>query len=881
AMLVATCLLGYYASTHLAVNSDTGSMISDRLRWRQAFLEYERAFPQLGDEFHVIIDGVTPEVAESAQRELARRLRERPDLFEDLFLPSGGPFFERNGLLYRAPEELERLDERLARFGDLLLGLERQPTLRGMADVLIRAMREGHTGNARTEVDPGDAITEADALDLRPILVRVGTAFKAQLQGRTYQVSWRDLLSGDPSSGPHSRRAIIIRPRLDYTSPLPAEKAIQGVRELAVGLGLKGGRGVRVRITGSEAIEHEALESAMQSTARAGLAALVAVGIILLLGLRSPRLVIASLLTLIAGLAGTASFAAAAVGRLNLISIAFAILYVGLGIDYALHLCLAYVEARREAGSHEAAMLLAARRVGVSLLLSAVTTAAGFYAFIPTDFSGVSELGLISGTGMFISLVATLTLLPALLTLRFFRLEPAAFRAGEKASGVPGSGALSVLARRGRRWILAVTAVLTVASLAVLTRVKFDQNPMNLSDPESESVKTFRELVEDPNAVPFTVSVLAPNGKGARDLARRLQRLPEVETALAVHDLVPDDQPRKLAILASIARTIGQPVEPSQSVPPASARVDEADSAVADLSDAVAAFTRRHPGEQAGGSKLRLVFKLWRWRLEKWPPQTQARMIEELEESLVGALTHDLEILRASRRARTVRLGDLPEALRSRWIGIGGAHRVQIVPKERLDTSQKLASFVESVRSEEADVTGIPVNDLESGRIAVRALRKAFALALIATVVVLVLMLPAPTQAATILASLLIGAVLTFGASVAMDLPMNFANMITLPLLLGVGVDNGIHVLHRARAFPGQDDNFYATSTARAVLFSTLTTIASFGNLAVSRHYGLASMGRLLTIGMLAFLFCTLLVLPSMLAVREPNQERPPAFRGL
>ncbi len=872
AVLTATGFLGYYAITHLAVNSDTGSMISDRLAWRRAFLEYERAFPQLGDEIHVVIDGVTPEVTESAQRELARRLRERPDLFEDLFLPAGGPFFDRNGLLYHRPEELQELNENLERFRDGLLHLEREPTIRGLVDVLIRAMHEADSGH----VNAG-----ADVLDVRPILGQVGTAFKAQLQGRTYQISWRELLGGSPSAGAQRRRAIIISPRLDYTSPLPAERAIQGVRELAVGLGLKGGRGITVRITGSEAIEHEALKSAMGSMARAGLAALLAVGIILYVGLRSVRLLVASLITLISGLAGTAAFAAAVVGRVNLISIAFAILYIGLGIDYALHLCLAYVEALREKNPHEAAMLLAARRVGVSLLLSAVTTAASFYAFIPTDFSGVSELGLISGTGMFVSLLATLTLLPALLTLRLFRFQPSATLVQREASGMPGAQAMNRLARRGRRGILAVTAALSIVSLAALPRVQFDQNPMNLSDPKSESVKTFRELIDDPGAVPFTVSVLAPTVESARDLASRLQRLPEVDTALTPQDLVPEDQSRKLAILASIGRTLGPPSNPSRPVLPARARVDEAVRAVENLRSGVSAYARRHTGEKAAVSQFRFILLLWRWRLEKWPLHTQARMVEQLEESLAGALGPNLAALRASQHARVFDLSDLPEALRSRWIGNGGVHRVQVVPRERLETSQKLASFVESVRSEVAGVTGIPVNDLESGRIAVRAFRKAFTLAALAMVVVLILLLRAPAQVARILASLLVAAVLTFGASVAMHVPMNFANIITLPLLLGVGVDNGIHVVHRARSFPRRGGNFYSTSTARAVLFSTLTTIASFGSLALSGHYGLASMGRLLTIGMLALLLCTLLLLPSMLAAGELDQKRSSTVPGL
>lgn len=864
AALVATVVAGGWAARHLSVDSDTGSMISERLPWRQAFLAYEQEFPQLGDEIQVVIEADTPEAAEEAQWELGRYLRARSTLYRDVYLPGGGPFFERNGLLYLETSRLENLASHSEALSEALVELEAEPSLAVLSEVLVRALSE------RSFADGESAAHAAQRL----LLESLAEALRGQVSWQRVHVSWRRVLGGAAADSADERRFVVLNPELDYSLALPAKPAMEDLRAVAAEVSERGPPGLEIHITGSEAIEHEALQSAMDSTRRTGLLAVLLVALILYFGLGSGRLVAASLITLLAGLTWTAAFAALSVGSLNMISIAFAVIYVGLGIDYAVHLSLGVAEAMRERSNYEEALQLTARRVGVSLVLSALTTAACFYAFLPTDFSGVSELGLIGGTGMLISLVATLTLLPALLAIRPFRLPVEASDAGHRS---PNRGATSArlheLVVRRRRSILVLAGVLVAVAAVFAPRVEFDQDPMNLSDPDSESMATYRALRDDPNTAPMAISALARGPDSALALATRLRGLPGVRDVITPLELLPEDQETKLPLVRGIRLPprSGGPVrwEPGES----EARVESGVHALNRLREALVRYAGGSVEESAAEARsLSDLLRLWTLWLGLWQPEMQVRLVDELEYGLVGTLPWDLGRLRAGLEAEAVDLSDLPAVLRDRWIGKAGSWRIQVVPASRLQSSEELARFVESVRTVVPQVTGVPVNDLESSRVAVSAFRRAFVLALLSVTLLLLVMFRSPGRAALVIVPLLASAALTFGVAEILGLPMNFANIITLPLLLGVGVDNGIHVVHRMRGTHSRGENIYATSAARAVFVATLTTLASFGSLSLSSHLGLASMGQLLSIGMLALLACTLLVLPAWLSPAVSGQ---------
>ncbi len=870
---------GLHAIRHLGIDTDTVEMLSAELPWRIENERHKRLYPHYADNIVVVVRGATPELAAEAQRRLGERLRAEPERFEDVHLVGGGPFFRGRSLLYLETEELEALEEGLEEAGPWLLDLERQPGVARLLTVVDSLLAQG--------ADPR-------ALGL---LGAIGLAFEASMVDRVQPLPWRSLMTEEPPSPEELRRYIEVLPELDFAQLLPAEPAIERIRVVADSLGLTARNGVSVRLTGFLPMSEEELRSAGRGLWVAGLISLVLVAGTLYVGLRSGRLILAALATLLVGLSFTAAFAALAVGRLNLISMAFAVLYIGLGIDYAIHYCLRYRELRCRGSGGREALRGTSEDVGASLLLSAVTTAACFYAFIPTDFSGVSELGLIGGTGMLISFATTITLLPAILGLAPFRPAP-----GEEplVGGVLPVGLERGLTRPG--FVLAGAALVAVVCLALLPRARFDLDPLSLRNPEGESTSTFLELLADSSARPLTVSVLAADREEAWRVSADLEALGAVEAAVGLDDFVPGEQETKLDRIGRIARLIGpapEATEARQAGPGDTLvrRVDvdgtlvtqaEVDDTLVrdDVDETLAEVDRfreslralRLEGEEADVARF-VVFQLRSWQrwMEQLPPPARERVVARVEESLLGELERSLRELRASFDARPVTVDSLPGDLVARWRAADGTRRVEVIPRDDLADPAALRAFVAEVRTVAPDATGEPVINVSAGEAVVTAFRRALAGASVATLLLLVIALRSVPDAARVMLPLLLAAAMTGAATVVFGIPFNYANVIAIPLLLGVGVDNGIHMVHRDRTGGVPPGGLLVTSTARAVLYASLTTIFSFGSLAFSDHPGTASMGRLLTIGMLAVLVCTLLVLP---ALRPFRLLRPSAAAG-
>jgi hopanoid biosynthesis associated RND transporter like protein HpnN len=611
------------------------------------------------------------------------------------------------------------------------------------------------------------------------------------------------------------------------------------------------------------ALSYEEMEVVRSQAAMAGLASFVLVGLILSLGLRSARLVLATLLTLLVGLVWTAGFTAVAIGHFNMISVSFAVLFIGLGVDFGIHFGIRYRELASRGVDHGHALGETARSVGSSICLCATTTAIGFFAFAPTDFVGVAELGLISGAGMFISLFCTLTLLPALLSLR-----PVSFRTEFPRGPAWKRAGLIALPVRHPRGIRASALVLGLGAVFLLPKARFDNNPLNVRDPSSESVRTFNELLEKGGTSPWSINAIAEDVASANILAEELRKLDTVERVITVTDYIPADQEQKLDIIGDVAMFLAPPGENGTLPVP---HTEEQVAALRDLAASVEKLLAEGSPPELEASARGLDADLARYLSYLAEQEDPSQSVTALEVSVLGTLTEQLRVLNAALTAGHVTLEKLPDALLERMIAADGRVRVQIFPRENLGDNATLAAFVESVRDVVPDAAGSAIEILESGRAVVGALRQAMLSAVAVITLVLLLLWRRATDTALVLIPLALAAALTVATAVLADIPFNFADVIVLPLLLGIGVDSGIHLVHRVRTSGGEDANLLGTSTARAVAYSALTTIASFGSLGFASHLGLATLGRLLTLGVGFTILCNLLVLPSLIALRGPG----------
>ncbi len=842
-VLVLAFFAGRYALDNLGMNTDTRDMLSAELPWRQLDREYETLFPQYDNSLLAVIEAPTPDQARDAAELLYQRLRREDVLFVDVYYARALPVFRESGLLYLDTAELQDLADNLAAMQPFLARLAREPSLAGLFSVLGAAL---------------EAAADGENIDAAPVLAQINAAAAAVLAERPFRVSWQQLMSGGGAGddGPW-REFILLQPRLDYGSLFPAAAALEKVRRLYEELGLAADPGAALRLTGKTALAHEELQSVVQGARAAMVLALGLVTLILLAGLGSLKLALAAVASLVVGLVFTAAFAALTVGRLNLISVAFAVLYIGLGVDFAIHYCLRYRELLEGGEESRRALEYTATSVGGALFLCAVSTAVGFFAFIPTDYRGIAELGWISGFGMFISFATTITVTPSLLSL-----APAGKRttdAGRRAVSGRWTALAAVPAAHAGK-ILGAAALLAAGSCLALTALRFDYNPLNLHAQDGPALKTFRALLADNSLSPWTAVLVAADAAEAAHYQRRFNQSPLVERVVSITDFIPAAQEEKLAVIDEAGLLLGD----LGAVPAvgAGAAPGERLAAVGALREKLRAHRPDDPAAAA------LDENLARLLAEDDPPR-RAAQLERLERAVLASLPGRLAALRESLNADFISLDNLAPALKERWLSADGRRRLEIYPKKDMQDNAALREFVRALQAVSPRVVGSPVLNLEAGATVPAAFGQAFLYAFIVITLMLCLLLERKRDALLVLAPLLLAALLTAAAAALMNLPLNFANVIALPLLLGMGVDSGIHLVHRFRAgLPGRT-SILATSSARAVVVSGLTTMGGIGNLALSPHAGTAGMGKLLTLGIGITLVCMLLVLPALLAYSE------------
>ena len=845
--LVAAAAAGVYAVRAVAIDTNTVDMLSAELPFRKADRAMAAAFPRSVETIVVVIDAESPERADAAGTALAEGFRARPEVFGAVFDPAGDDFFRRNGLLFLDPGRLTAVADQLAAAQPFIASLAADPSLRGLFSVLALAVENADAAD-------GGAMPIASALDA------IARAVEAEATGRPAPLSWQALMFGAEPDAQQLRRIIVLNPPLDYASLQPAAGAIAAIRALAADLGLDDAHGVRVRLTGDAALADEELKSADLDGMTPILISFAAVGLLAYLCFRGLKLSLAALATVLIGLVFTAAAAIALVGTLNLLSVAFFVLFIGLAVDFGIHYVLRYKEGLDLGLDHAAALGRAATGVGGALTLSALCAAIGFFAFLPTDYVGLAELGLIAGAGMAIALVASLSALPALLSLVPGRPRPE--DAGEFQHNLLDR--LRAWSERQPKRILAAASLVAAGALLIAPRAHFDFDPLHLKDAQAESVATLYDLMASGLNEAYAVAALAEDLAAAEAIAEKARSLPEVAGARTLASFVPSAQDEKRAIIDGLALILEPSLSADVAAPPAPGEIM---SALARLKTALAALAATD--RAAADAARRLLAALDGLAAAR----DEQAFLGRLEAALLTGLPRQLETLRTLLQAGPVDLEDLPQDLRSRWIAADGQARVEIYPSERVaEDTPALNRFVAAVQAITPDAIGAPVIIVEAGRAVEIAFLEAAAIAVAGIALLLVILLRNVRDIALVFAPLLLAALLTVAASAAFDMPFNFANVIVLPLLFGLGVSASLNLVIRERQ-EGEAGAMMSSCTPRAVIFSALTTVASFGTLALSAHPGIAGMGLLLAIAIGLTLASTVIVLPALMTVfrRRPG----------
>ena len=831
--LLLTLLALFFAADRFAMTTDTAQLISPDVAWRQQERRVEVAFPQLSDAMLVVVDGRTPELAERGAAALADMLAADHAHFRRVTRPDGGAFFAREGLLYGSVAEVKAATAALVEAQPLLGPLAADPSLRGVA------------GAVGTVADGGAASLDRAA---RPLAALAG-ASEAALAGRPVWFSWQRLIGGGSGQQAPTRRLVLVQPVLDHGALKPGEGATEAIAAAARGLG----PGVTLHLTGEVPLADDEFATLQENIGVVGAVMLAAMLATLWFATRSVRLVAAIMATIIAGLVVTAALGLAAVGRFNLISVAFIPLFVGLGVDFGIQLSVRFNAERVDGAAVPAALAQAAAALGAPLSLAAAAVFLGFGAFLPTAYVGIAELGVIAGLGMVVALLASVTLLPALIVL----LRPGKPR---REVGFAAMAPVDAFLHRRRRWVLWAFGGSMVASIAALPLVVFDFNPLHLRDPSAPSMRTLADLTRDPERTPNTIDVLAKGEGEARAMSARLSRLPEVAQVVSVDSFVPADQPTKLVVIADASMLLDLTLNPFDVAPT---------PADADLVRALVEAAGKLRAVAGSGSGTVAAWRLaaaWD-RLSRATPAKRRALNSGLSQPLAVML----DGARASLQPQPLTRETLPADLRRDWVAPGGLQRLQVFPAGNGNDNATLERFRTAVARVTPAISGLPVATQAAARTVAGAFVQAGVIAFVLVSVLLLVVLRDAKEVAFTLAPVVLSIFLTLGSCVVIGQPINFANIIAFPLLFGVGVAFHIYFV---MAWRGGATDLLQSSLARAVLFSALATGTAFGSLWLSHHPGTASMGKILLISLAWTLVCALIFEPALLGpvrAREPS----------
>jgi hypothetical protein len=825
------CVALFLAATRLGMTTSLAGLFDARLPWKQSEAALKQAYPQFTNLIVAVVSAKVPEQADATAAALAYEAASDHAHVLTVRRPDTSPYLRREGLLFLDPPDLQDVLDKTVDAAPFLGQLAADPTGRGLF-------------NALGLIGQGVQHGQADLAGFAPALTSFDATIAAALHGKTRPLSWQNLLGGKLAELAGPDRIVLIQPRLDYSSVEPGGAATAALRAMISRLPLVADRAAEVHLTGDVPLQDTEFASAAKGAA-IGLG--LSFGLVVLwlfLALRRIRLILPVVLTLLLGLTATTGFAALAVGTLNLISVAFAILFVGIAVDFSIQFTVRFRDLRRRADSLNGALALTAGRVGRQILIAAAAIAAGFLAFVPTSFKGVAELGLIAGAGMIIALLCTLTFLPAAIV--WFRPEEEQAEIGFAAL----AAADTIIARRRLSLRVAFLCVF-VAGAALTPRLSFDSDALHTQPQDTEAMRTLHHLMANPITNPFTADIVRPAEAGAAAMEGPVSKLSLVDHVVGLDSFVPTQQAAKLAMIADAAGVLSPVLNPPPAPPPPGAAALRAS-----LQTALGQLGKALPRVPEDSPLRRLALDLG--ALAHADDATLVRA----SQGLTMFLPPMLSVLATSLAAGPVTLADIPPEIVRDYVQPNGAARLEVVPKASVAGSDELRRFVAQLRTVAPDAGGAAVTLVSTADTITRAFRRAATGAILAITVILLLCLPRRRDAALVLAPLLVSAAMTVLVVVGTGMTLNFANIIALPLLLGVGVSFNIYFVMNAAA---GEPPLLCSATTRAVLFSALTTGSAFGSLALSAHPGTASMGSLLLISLLCTLVTSLVFVPALI----------------
>ncbi|MDY0166400.1 MAG: MMPL family transporter [Thermoguttaceae bacterium] len=843
--VAAAVLSMFMAGTRLGFRTSRLDLLDPESHSNRLWIEYIDEFGD-EDDVVVVVEGPSREQVVPVLEDLSRALSQQEYLFDAVLHEVDLSRIRSKGLHYLKAEELQRLEQFLGEITPIVHGGWAHLSLGDTADAICERLQQ-------TAGQPEHrALVEME-------VGRLAESLLTAIADRTrYQSPWPAMpglvgtlseLSSDYILAQEGRMGFVLLrlAKKDRNSFAQGTVAIDALREQIASVQQQYPN-VTIGLTGLPVMENDEMRTSQTAMMEASLLSLVGVACLFIAGFGGVRHPMMTVLSLLMAMAWSFGYITLALGHLNILSMAFGVILIGLGIDFGIHYLARYLQLHNEVRDCRQSLLQTARGVGPGIVTGAATTAIAFFMAGATEFKGVAELGIIAGGGILLCLVAAVTILPAMIFLsdqhRCYKPLPVPLDLHSWMTPL----------FRWPRLLLLVTVAASVAVGSGIGQLWYDHNLLNLQPEGLESIELEKRLLnESSRSVWYALSIAESPEHGQR-LKQQFEQQPSVERVESLARFFPVDHEEKHPLIARIHdRLAGLPERPPR-IP-----VDPP----ADLGRILARLQESLAGD-VRTLRTQRQLELIRDALRRMPLAECYERLTEYQQRMAGDLLSRLHTLRTIANPEPPQLSDLPQGLVTRFIGQDGRHLLKIYAKGDIWDMEAMRRFVSEVRAVDPRATGNPLQTYEASRQMKRSYEQAAWYALAAVLVILYFDFRSLRYTLLAMMPVGIGMLQLFGLLGYLEIPLNPANMIVLPLILGIGIDDGVHVIHDFRLQNGRYR--LSSSTASAILITSLTTMVGFGSLMIASHRGLQSLGRVLTIGVCCCLFSSLIMLPALLS---------------
>lgn len=850
---ILTAAAAGYAATHLQLNADLDKLVSEKLDYHRRYLDFLEEF---GDQEYLYVvvefDDDLPR-AKQFLTALAGRL-EKIDDVKEIVYKIDNPAMERGFMLYLPMDELKALSTMLTDGAFNVRSIAAWNSLVPFFHA-INGEIAGPIDTAR-ETELATSFTFLDGVidDMNDVLGN-GGAYESRLQA----LFFGDGETFDPDGFLRNGELLflMLMPTKDFTTMEVIAEPLARIRK-AIDETKKEYPGIRAGLTGRPVLSADELDTTDRDMTRATILAILLVGLLFVAFFRSFARPALAMVSLIMGITWTFGLVTLIFGSLTILSIVFALILVGAAIEYAIHLVARYQEELAKGKAVDEAMSFAITTAGRSDLTSAFTTAAAFLTITWTDFTALAELGVIAASGVILCLVAMLVVLPAMLIVRDRRMKPEKLKK-VRPFGIPR---IAKLYRHPKRMLIAC-GIVTAIVVPFAFRTGFDNNLLNLQAEGLESVELEHLIIDKSSETTWFAHSIADTAEESHRKALELRKLSSVRRVDDIERIVPDGQDEKIVIVKGMAPAFRdlKYEAPSDRVDrnALDAQIDRLEKGVSRLTEGAFSSGRVDAVEELEKFSSK-VAKL-KENVERATPEQLARL-GEFQKAFLSDMHDNIAILATGMDPKSITIEDIPVSIAKRFVAPTGRYALTIYPKENIWDPPSLAQFIDDIRGVDAEALGTPIEVHESGRLVRETFLKSAVLAFIVIFLMVWIDFRKVRPAAMAVMPLVVGTAWLTGLMGIFGIPFNMANFFAIPILIGIGVDNGVHLAHRM-----ERDGYVAAigkSTGKGVMLTALANAVGFGAMMLAAHRGIASLGQIMAIGGIVFLAAALLVMPPM-----------------